>query len=101
MSLKILILGAGYGTRLQRDILNDTSKKYSHLQGVPKALLPLNGKALITRWLDTLTESNIDLTTSVYVVTNLPSYSSFVSWAKSNNIPTKNIVNDGSTSNEN
>ncbi|GBC02042.1 hypothetical protein RclHR1_04420012 [Rhizophagus clarus] len=102
MSLKVLILGAGYGTRLQRDLLNDTSKKYSHLLGVPKALLPLGGKdALITHWLDTLIESNIDITSSLYIVTNSMAYSSFISWAEVHNIPTKNIINDGSTSNEN
>ncbi|RIA95983.1 nucleotide-diphospho-sugar transferase [Glomus cerebriforme] len=102
MSLKILILGAGYGTRLQRDLLNDTTNKYSHLLGVPKALLPLGGKdALITLWLDALIESNIDITTSVYIVTNSPSYLSFISWAEAHNIPTKNIFNDNSTSNEN
>src|SRR5438034_5034308 len=81
MSLKILILGAGYGTRLQRDLLNDTSKKYSHLLGVPKALLPLGSKdALITHWLDTLTESNVDITTSLYIVIISSSYSSFISF---------------------
>ncbi|CAG8491606.1 13113_t:CDS:1 [Funneliformis mosseae] len=102
MSLKVLILGAGYGTRLQRDILNDPSQKYSHLLGVPKALLPLGGKdSLIAHWLDILIESNLDVTSSLYIVTNSPSYSSFISWAKTHNIPTKNIVNDGSTSNEN
>ncbi|RIB18785.1 hypothetical protein C2G38_2183601 [Gigaspora rosea] len=41
MNFKILILGAGYGTQLQRDILQDTSQKYSHLLGSPKALLPV------------------------------------------------------------
>ncbi len=102
MSLKILILGAGYGTRLQRDILNDTSQKYSNLLGIPKALLPLGGKdALITHWLDTLIESNIDITTTLYIVTNSPSYSSFISWAKKHDLPTTNIVNDGTTSSEN
>ncbi|CAI2169041.1 12023_t:CDS:1 [Funneliformis geosporum] len=102
MSLKVLILGAGYGTRLQRDILNDTSQKYSHLLGVPKALLPLGGKdSLIAHWLDILIESNIDIKSSLYIVTNSPSYSSFISWAKTHNIPTTNIVNDGSTLNEN
>jgi glucose-1-phosphate thymidylyltransferase len=102
MSLKVLILGAGYGTRLQRDLLNDTSKKYSHLLGVSKALLPLGGKdALITHWLDTLIESNIDVKTSLFIVTNLTSYPSFISWAETHNIPTNNIINDGTTSNEN
>ncbi|CAB5101830.1 nucleotide-diphospho-sugar transferase [Rhizophagus irregularis] len=102
MSLKVLILGAGYGTRLQRDLLNDTSRKYSHLLGISKALLPLGDKdALITHWIDTLMESNIDIKTSLYIVTNSTAYSSFISWAETHNIPTNNIINDGTTSNEN
>ncbi|CAB4410112.1 unnamed protein product [Rhizophagus irregularis] len=102
MSLKVLILGAGYGTRLQRDLLNDTSGKYSHLLGISKALLPLGDKdALITHWIDTLMESNIDIKTSLYIVTNSTAYSSFISWAETHNIPTNNIINDGTTSNEN
>ncbi|CAG8450698.1 17145_t:CDS:2 [Gigaspora rosea] len=78
MNFKILILGAGYGTQLQRDILQDTSQKYSHLLGSPKALLPVG----------------------VYVVTNNLSYHSFISWADRNSIPRSNIVNDKSTCNE-
>ncbi|RIB01502.1 nucleotide-diphospho-sugar transferase [Gigaspora rosea] len=101
MNLKILILGAGYGTRLQRDILQDTSQKYSHLLGIPKALLPVGGQdALITHWLQIFKTANIDVASSVYVVTNDPSYNSFISWADRNSIPRSNIVNDKSTCNE-
>ncbi|CAG8507756.1 7019_t:CDS:1, partial [Cetraspora pellucida] len=102
MDLKILILGAGYGTRLQRNIMQDTSQKYSNLLGIPKALLPIGGQdALITHWLQIFKTANIDIVSSVYVVTNNPSYQSFISWADKNGVPRSNIANDKSTCNEN
>lgn len=39
--MKALILAAGYGTRLARDIENDASGRYANLLGVPKPLLPI------------------------------------------------------------
>jgi len=125
MSLNILILGAGYGTRLQRDIVellnsrqtddnddknnsNDNNnsinvkKRYQKLLGVPKALLPLGGKdALIDHWLEIFKRSNIDISKNVYLVTNDKSYQDFVGWAERNGIPSLNIVNDGTTNNDN
>ncbi|CAG8480383.1 10105_t:CDS:1 [Acaulospora morrowiae] len=101
MGLKILILCAGYGTRLQRDILQDDSGKYNHLLGVPKALLPVGGKdALITHWLQILRKARIKVDTSVYVVTNAVFYESFISWANNNGVPASNIANNGTTCNE-
>ena len=45
--MDVLILAAGYGTRLQRDIKNDITGNYSHLQGLPKALLPIGNKGTL------------------------------------------------------
>ena len=45
--MDVLILAAGYGTRLQRDIQNDITGKYSHLKGLPKALLPIGNKGTL------------------------------------------------------
>lgn len=39
--MKALVLAAGYGTRLGRDIENDQSGRYAHLAGVSKPLLPI------------------------------------------------------------
>jgi NDP-sugar pyrophosphorylase family protein len=39
--MDVLILAAGYGTRLARDIAEDTSGRYAHLAEVPKPLLPI------------------------------------------------------------
>lgn len=91
----VLILGAGYGTRLQRDL--KASPEHAHLLGIPKALLPLGGRdALITHWLDLFRDHGID----VYVVTNAACYDLFVAWAQRHNLPTDHIVSDGTLTNE-
>lgn len=96
----VLIMGAGYGTRLQRDLLADKTGKYRHLVGVPKALLPLGAQdALITHWLHLLDKNGIPAS-SVHVITNATCYDAFVEWAKRNNVPGDNIASDGTTSNE-
>lgn len=43
-SMKAIILAAGYGTRLARDIENDSSQQYKQLLGVPKPLLPIGNR---------------------------------------------------------
>ncbi|CAG8498276.1 10149_t:CDS:1 [Paraglomus brasilianum] len=102
MSIKVLILGAGYGTRLQRDIRADPTHAYSHLLGVPKALLPVgNYDALISSWLDVLTAAGIDSRSDLYIVTNAMNYDAFITWTKRHNIPADHICSDGTTANEN
>ena len=51
--MKVLILAAGYGTRLERDIRNGGPELQS-LIGVPKPLLPVSGKPLVSHWIDIL-----------------------------------------------
>lgn len=55
--MKAVILAAGYGTRLQKDIKKDQSGHFGHLQGVAKPLLPVGDCALISHWLRALTQS--------------------------------------------
>ena len=50
--MKVLILAAGYGTRMTRDL--EASGQLPHLVGVPKPLLPVAGKPLISHWMDLL-----------------------------------------------
>lgn len=64
--MKALILAAGYGTRLERDLKAETSGKYVHLLGIPKPLMPIGGKPLITRWMECLNDE--DFIDEVYVV---------------------------------
>nr|AAI07505.1 Si:busm1-211o13.10 protein [Danio rerio] len=64
--MKAVILAAGYGTRLQRDIEIDTTGKFKHLKGIAKPLLPVGSCALISHWLQALTKTGcVD---TVYVV---------------------------------
>lgn len=53
--MKAVILAAGYGTRLQRDVASDSSGKFAHLAGVAKPLLPVGSCALISHWVQALT----------------------------------------------
>lgn len=53
--MKVIILAAGYGTRLEKDIKNDPKQRYKHLLGVPKPLVPVGGESLISRWMSILT----------------------------------------------
>lgn len=55
--MKVLILAAGYGTRLQRDLENDDSTQHNHLKNIPKPLLPIANKPLISYWIDSLKEN--------------------------------------------
>ncbi|SAM01137.1 hypothetical protein [Absidia glauca] len=99
MVTKALILGAGYGTRLQRDLASDPT--HHHLLGVPKALLPLGGRdCLITHWLDDLTANGFSKENDIYVVTNQASVGAFQDWAQRHQVPLDHILNDGTTSNE-
>lgn len=52
--MKVLILGAGFGTRLERDLRNDISGNYSQLVGVPKPLLPIGSLPLASHWVEAL-----------------------------------------------
>lgn len=55
--MKAVILAAGYGTRLQRDVVADSSGKFAHLVGTAKPLLPVGHCALISHWVHALTAS--------------------------------------------
>lgn len=46
----VVILAAGYGTRLARDMRADPA--FDTLRDTPKPLLPLRGRTLLDRWID-------------------------------------------------
>eukprot|EP00056_Hartaetosiga_gracilis_P008926 m.128065 g.128065 ORF g.128065 m.128065 type:complete len:277 (-) comp13018_c1_seq1:601-1431(-) len=91
-----VILAAGYGTRLQRDLNASSDPNFESLKGVPKPLLPIGGIPLITRWVKAL--KACDAIGFVHVVTNATNHSLFEEWAKE----FEGVVLhcDGSTSNE-
>ncbi|XP_072903103.1 glucose-1-phosphate adenylyltransferase isoform X1 [Hemitrygon akajei] len=94
--MKAIILAAGYGTRLNRDLQNDNSGDFKHLYGIPKPLLPVGDQPLISHWMTAInTIKSID---AVYVITNDLYYAKFEDWAKEFQLVT--VLNDGTTSNE-
>lgn len=94
--MKAVILAAGYGTRLQRDVLADSSGRFAHLAGVAKPLLPVGRCALVSHWVHALTASGcVDF---IYVVTNAVYHTAFEEWASS--FSNVKIVSDQTRSNE-
>lgn len=94
--MKAVILAAGYGTRLQRDVLADSSGRHAHLAGVAKPLLPVGQCALISHWVKALNKSGgVDC---VYVVTNALYCAAFEEWAKQ--FSNVKIISDGTRKNE-
>lgn len=70
--MKAVILAAGYGTRLQRDVAADTSGRFARLLGTAKPLLPVGQRALISHWVSSLTVSGcVDC---IYVVVSCNSH---------------------------
>nr|XP_046215991.1 mannose-1-phosphate guanyltransferase isoform X1 [Oncorhynchus gorbuscha]XP_046216001.1 mannose-1-phosphate guanyltransferase isoform X1 [Oncorhynchus gorbuscha] len=94
--MKAVILAAGYGTRLQRDVDNDTSGRFKHLAGIAKPLLPVGHCALISHWVQALnTTGCVD---TVFVITNALHHKAFVEWAL--DFPNVKVLSDGTKSNE-
>ncbi|XP_034403875.1 glucuronokinase with putative uridyl pyrophosphorylase [Cyclopterus lumpus] len=91
-----ILLVAGHGTVLETQIKNDDTGLYSHLAGVPKALLPGNGgKKILDFWWEAVNMRQ--LFTEVYLVTNADKFKYYERWATANDFPLENVVNDGST----
>ena len=91
-----IILVAGHETSLEEEIRNDTTGQFSHLESVPKALLPgAGGKRILDYWWDII--KNRQLFTNVFLVCNANKYKHFERWASECEFPVENIINDGST----
>ncbi len=85
--MKILILAAGYGTRL-----------YPLVKDTPKSLLPIHGRPLIDFILDKV--SGLDGLEQIIVVTNNKFFSHFQKWAQDKKTSKNKIlvINDRTTS---
>ncbi|XP_026227122.1 glucuronokinase with putative uridyl pyrophosphorylase [Anabas testudineus] len=91
-----ILLVAGHGTVMETQIKKDDTGLYSHLTGVPKALLPgIRGKKILDFWWETVKMRQ--LFTDVYLVTNADKYKHYERWATANDFPVENVINDGST----
>ncbi|XP_064120572.1 uncharacterized protein LOC135225197 isoform X3 [Macrobrachium nipponense] len=66
--MRAVILAAGYGTRFECDLKNDSTGCYTHLMGVPKPLLPIGQKPLISHWMEIF--EGVPGITSIVVVVN-------------------------------
>jgi NDP-sugar pyrophosphorylase family protein len=97
--MKVLILAAGYGSRLERDIVNDTTGSFSHLIGVPKPLLPLAGKPLISYWFDTLTKHGLTAN-DIFLVTNARFHKQILEWCDAHGVPHDHVFNDQTVDND-
>jgi glucose-1-phosphate thymidylyltransferase len=92
--MKLLILAAGYATRL-----------YPLTLTRPKPLLPVAGKPMIEHVLDSVIP--IGKFDHIYIVTNAKFFNQFEAWARdytascSSQLPSIQIVNDGSTDDSN
>ncbi len=112
--MKALILAAGFGTRLEKDLqeylqnpANSPEQKElvrSWVEGKPKGLVPVNGKPIVDYLLEQLVKAGIKKE-DVYIHTNSLHYAQFKSWAESAGIPAGdfggNIIDNGRGSNEN
>jgi len=87
--MNVVILAAGYATRLEPLTLK-----------TPKPLLEVGGRRIIDRLMDKVV--SLDSVISVTVITNAKFFDKFVSWKNSSGYKIAvNIVNDGSTNNDN
>ncbi|XP_012697789.2 glucose-1-phosphate adenylyltransferase 2 [Clupea harengus] len=94
--MKAVILAAGYGTRLQRDVENDKTERFKHLLGIAKPLLPVGHCALISHWIKSMTATGcVD---TIFVVTNALYFEDFQAWAQE--FPNVKILSDGTKTNE-
>ncbi|XP_030064861.1 uncharacterized protein LOC115473855 [Microcaecilia unicolor] len=94
--MKAIILAAGYGTRLLRDLQNANCEEFKHLLGLPKPLLPVGHLPLISHWVAAF--DAIDDVADIFVVTNDHYYAKFEEWAQRHKSVT--VINDGTKSNE-
>ena len=93
--MKVAILAAGFGTRLQRDIR--ASGAHAELENVPKPLLPVSGKPVISHWMELLAGCP-DTSEEVFVVVNDANKQQFEDWTR--DYPTARLVSSKCSTNE-
>ena len=100
-----IILVAGHNNSLERQIRLKDENNELRLHGIPKALLPVQGRngkpecSILDLWWDDLQQRR--QFSSVLLVTNADKYKHFERWATANDFPVDNIINDGTTTHDN
>jgi glucose-1-phosphate thymidylyltransferase len=92
--ISVVILAAGYGTRIAADL-----ERLPHLKGRPKALLPVAGKPILEWLLDSI--KDLKEIKDITIVTNEGYFEAFHSWWR--NFPNRDlikVISDGTRSNE-
>ncbi len=84
--MKAIILAAGYATRLYPLTIN-----------IPKPLLDMKGKPIISHILDKVNELGVE---EIFVVTNEKFFANFKRWADSLGDSRIRVISDGTSSNE-
>lgn len=103
--MKALILAAGFGTRLEKEIEAYSgpfqSEIISWVKGKPKGLVLIKGESAISIILSQLEKAGVE-NKNIYLQTNAKYYPEFVSWIKKNKvgIPNDNIINNRVEDNE-
>ncbi|XP_028661907.1 glucose-1-phosphate thymidylyltransferase [Erpetoichthys calabaricus] len=92
--MRVVVLAAGYGTRLHRELEAERRAELRALLGTPKALLPVGAQPLLSRWMGLLGGRVAD----VCVVTNELHRRRFDDWARS--FPGVRVVSDGTTTDQ-
>lgn len=106
--MKVLILAAGYGSRLAADIQKDALQSpsgispYTPLLSLPKALLPVGDRPLLSHWLQTLAQTKqFNPTEDIFIVTNELYIQQLHKWSRDSesHIPAEHIFSDGTRTN--
>lgn len=101
--MKALILAAGFGTRLNRDFNGYQGLRKeevtSWVNGKPKGLVEIEGMPIVDHLLFQINKSGIE-NHKVYVHTNSLYYDNYLTWARSVGVPSRNVINNGISVNE-
>jgi len=96
----VLFLCAGYGTRLSADVVGNA--EYQLLDGLPKGLVPLAGRPLLSWWVELFCEPNSGIKVEhLFFITNNLYFERMKQWATDSGIPKQNVITDGETTNKN
>ncbi|MFH1508844.1 MAG: sugar phosphate nucleotidyltransferase [bacterium] len=104
MRIKVLILAAGFGERLEKSVLEATNLTSAEQEALllrlgmvmPKGLLPINGIPILTRLASQLKEvPGINISDDVFLVTNSHFHEEFFIWGQNFGLHPTHIFSNG------